>query len=146
MTLWQLHIEPIQPHGLNKLLLAFQKTSFLKSLSLLTELIPPEGLMLRDAAKYITLHGILTFIMSSDLSFTICKLGNLHLHNITMSTIKCYSNDDLHIYFKKKECRCATGGVWVGGELCLPRPEVCSEAGMLNNWKERSKQTSLLQQ
>lgn len=102
MTLWQLHIEPIQPHGLNKLLLAFQKTSFLKSLSLLTVLILPEGLMLRDAAKYITLHGILTFIMSSDLSFTICKLGNLHLHNITMSTIKCYSNDDLHIYFKKK--------------------------------------------
>lgn len=23
---------------------------------------------------------------------------------------------------KEKKCRCATGGVWVGGELCLPRP------------------------
>lgn len=59
--------------------------------------------------------------MSSDLSFTICKLGNLHLHNITMSTIKCYSNDDLHIYFKKKKSADVQQVVceWVVSCVCL---------------------------
>lgn len=53
-----------------------------------------------------------------------CKLCNVQIY-ITLlclpysATAMLTSRSTSH-----KMCRCATGGVWVGGELCLPRPNL----------------------
>lgn len=63
-----------------------------------------------------------------------------------MTTIQFYSHDDLHMYFwggKSADVQQVVCG-WVVSCVCLG--QFCSEAGMLQNWKEKSKQTSLLHQ